>query len=201
MNLYEKINSVKSELIKEGIKKTGESKSTNAKFSYSYFELSGFMPTIIRKCEEVKLFTVVSFSTESAKLEIINAEKPDEKIEVLSPMSTAKLQGCHEVQNLGAVQTYLRRYLYMAAFDIVVDDEIDNGEKNPEPKKPQQPAAIDYTINPKTGRKFADYESGQLVELLKFFENSPKHSKYAEVVRGILVDRENQEKNQEVIEL
>lgn len=148
MNLYEKINSVKSELVKEGIKKTGENKFSN----YSYFELSGFMPTIIRKCEELKLFTVVSFSAESAKLEIINAEKPDEKIEILSPMSTANLKGCNEVQNLGAVQTYLRRYLYMAAFDIVVDDEIDNGEKNPEPKKPQQPAAIDYTVNPKTGR-------------------------------------------------
>lgn len=192
MNLYEKINSVKSELIKEGVKKTGENKYSH----YSYFELSGFMPTIIRKSEELKLFTVVSFSAESAKLEIINAEKPEEKIEISSPMSTADLKGCHEVQNLGAVQTYLRRYLYMAAFDIVVDDEIDNGEKT-EPKKPQQPAAIDYTINPKTGRKFADYESEQLVELLKFFGNSPKYSKYAEVVRGILVDRENQE----VIEL
>lgn len=193
MNLYEKINSVKSELIKEGVKKTGENKFSH----YSYFELSGFMPTIIRKCEELKLFTVVSFYSDSAELEIINAEKPEEKIKISSPMSTAELKGCHEVQNLGAVQTYLRRYLYMAAFDIVVDDEIDNGEKNPEPKKPQQPTAIDYTINPKTGRKFADYESEQLVELLKFFGNSPKYAKYAEVVQGILVDRENQE----VIEL
>lgn len=193
MNIYEKIISVKSELIKEGVKKTGENKFSH----YSYFELSGFMPTIIRKCEELKLFTVVSFSSESAKMEIINAEKPEEKIEISSPMSTADLKGCHEVQNLGAVQTYLRRYLYMAAFDIVVDDEIDNGEKSQE-KTPQQPA-IDYTINPKTGRKFADYESGQLIELLKFFENYPKYAKYAEVVRGILVDRENQEN--EVIEL
>lgn len=195
MNLYEKINSVKSELIKEGIRKTGENKFSH----YSYFELSGFMPTIIRKCEKLKLFTIVSFFSDSAELEIINAEKPEEKIKISSPMSTADLEGCHEVQNLGAVQTYLRRYLYMAAFDIVVDDEIDNGEKNQEPKKPQQPAAIDYTINPKTGRKFADYESEQLVELLKFFENSPKYAKYAEAVRGILIDRENQEN--EVIEL
>lgn len=161
MNLYEKINSVKSELIKEGIKKTGENKFSH----YSYFELSGFMPTIIRKCEELKLFTVVSFSSESAKLAIVNAEKPEEKIEISSPMSTADLKGCHEVQNLGAVQTYLRRYLYMAAFDIVVDDEIDNGEKSQGPKKPQQPPAIDYTINPKTGRKFSEYKNVSSVVL------------------------------------
>ena len=195
MNLYEKINSVKSELVKEGIKKTGENKFSN----YSYFELSGFMPTIIRKCEELKLFTTVSFSAESAKLEIINAEKPEEKIEIYSPMSTANLRGCHEVQNMGAVQTYLRRYLYMAAFDIVVDDEIDKGEKNQPPKQTQpQPTTIDYTVNPKTGRKFADYKTEQLIELLKVFESSPKHSKYADVVKGILVDRENKE---EIIEL
>lgn len=193
MNLFEKINLVKSELLKEGVKKTGENKFSH----YSYFELSGFMPTIIRKCEELKLFTVVSFSSESAKLEIINAEKPDEKIEISSPMSTADLKGCHEVQNLGAVQTYLRRYLYMAAFDIVVDDEIDNGEKASESKKPQQLATIDYTINPKTGRKFSDYESGQLIELLKIFGKSPKGAGYADVIRGILLNRENQE----VIEL
>lgn len=194
MNLYEKINKVKLSLLGD----TGKS-GKNKYGGYEYFELSDFMPVVTKKCDELGLFTTVSFSSESAKLAIINAEKPEEKIEISSPMSTAdKLSGCNEVQKLGAVQTYLRRYLYMAAFDIIESDKID-GDNNPsQPPKPQQPQ-IDYTINPKSGRKFADYESGQLVELLKFFENSPRHSKYAEVVRGILVERENQEN--EVIEL
>ena len=189
MNLYEKINKVKLSLLGD-TEKSGKNKHVG----YEYFELSDFMPVVTKKCDELGLFTTVSFSEESAKLVIINAEKPEEKIEIFSPMSTAdKLSGCNEVQKLGAVQTYLRRYLYMAAFDIIESDKID-GDNNPnQPKKPQQPAAIDYTINPKSGRKFTEYESPQLAELLKFFENSPKHSKYAEVVRGILVDRENQE--------
>jgi hypothetical protein len=40
-------------------------------------------------------------------------------------MSTAALKGCHEVQNLGAVQTYLRRYLWVAALEIVEHDALD----------------------------------------------------------------------------
>jgi hypothetical protein len=41
-------------------------------------------------------------------------------------MSTAALKGCHEVQNLGAVQTYLRRYLWVAALEIVEHDALDS---------------------------------------------------------------------------
>ena len=189
MNLYEKINKIKLSLLSD----TGKS-GRNKHVGYEYFELSDFMPVVTKKCDELGLFTAISFSAESAELKIINVEKPEEFISIYSPMSTAdKLSGCNEVQKLGAVQTYLRRYLYMAAFDIIESDKID-GDNNP---KPQQPPTIDYTINPKSGRKFTDYESEQLVELLKFFGNSPKYSKYAEVVQEILVDRENQE----VIEL
>jgi hypothetical protein len=42
-----------------------------------------------------------------------------------SPMSSAALKGCHDVQNLGAVQTYLRRYLWTNAFEIVEHDALD----------------------------------------------------------------------------
>jgi hypothetical protein len=43
-------------------------------------------------------------------------------------MSSAALKGCHEVQNLGAVQTYLRRYLWTNAFEIVEHDSIDSAK-------------------------------------------------------------------------
>jgi hypothetical protein len=45
-----------------------------------------------------------------------------------SPMSSAALKGCHDVQNLGAVQTYLRRYLWTNAFEIVEHDAIDSAK-------------------------------------------------------------------------
>jgi len=41
----------------------------------------------------------------------------------------------HDVQNLGAVQTYLRRYLYVAAFEIVEADQIDKTHNENAPKQ------------------------------------------------------------------
>ena len=63
-----------------------------------------------------------------------------------SPMSSAALKGCHDVQNLGAVQTYLRRYLWTNAFEIVEHDALDatmgaSEPVKPAPKKPE-PAPV-----------------------------------------------------------
>lgn len=136
MNVYQKINKIKAALLAAGINKTGENKFSN----FSYFELSEIMPVIIRESEKIGLCSLVSFTAEQATLRLIDCDTA-EAVEVTSPMSTAALKGCHNVQNLGAVQTYLRRYLYQAAFDIIVCDEIDSApprDDNP-PRKPQPP--------------------------------------------------------------
>ena len=49
----------------------------------------------------------------------------DGRIQFTSPMSNASLKGCHEVQNLGAVETYIKRYLYQNCFEIVEADALD----------------------------------------------------------------------------
>ena len=80
----------------------------------------------------------MSFTPIEATLTVINSTKPDEYIVFSSPMSTAALKGCHDVQNLGAVQTYMRRYLYFLALEIVEHDELDavTGKEQPQSKKP-----------------------------------------------------------------
>jgi hypothetical protein len=40
-------------------------------------------------------------------------------------MGSAALKGCHEVQNVGAVETYQRRYLWVTAMEIVEHDALD----------------------------------------------------------------------------
>jgi hypothetical protein len=53
-------------------------------------------------------------------------------------MGSAQLKGCHEVQNIGAVETYQRRYLYVAAMAIVEHDALDSSEPiKEEPEKPK----------------------------------------------------------------
>jgi hypothetical protein len=80
-----------------------------------------------------------------AEMHIINIDKPEEVIIVTSPMSEAALKGCHPVQNLGAVETYIRRYLWVAALEIVEHDALDatTGRKGDGPvTRPTQGAEV-----------------------------------------------------------
>ena len=121
MNIYEKIQFVKVKLLEANIKKSGQNKFAG----YTYYELADFTPYIIKFCEQMKLFTAVSFDKELARLKIVNAENPEEFIEYTSPMEQLELKGCNKIQALGGVETYSRRYLYMSAFDIIENDMFD----------------------------------------------------------------------------
>lgn len=121
MNIFEKIQTVRVDLAKNGLKKGKK----NEYAGYTYYELSDFLPRIMQLCSEQKIFPVVSFTAETATLTVYDCEKPEAKVEITTPMSTAQLKACHPVQNLGAVQTYLRRYLYIAMFEIVESDKIE----------------------------------------------------------------------------
>lgn len=121
MNIYEKVQEVKRRLFEANIKKSGVNKFAG----YNYYELADFTPFIIKFCTELKLFTGISFDKELAKLTIVNAENPEEKIEYTSPIEELELKGCNKIQALGGTETYSRRYLYMAAFDIIESDMFD----------------------------------------------------------------------------
>ena len=100
-------------------------KSGHNKFAgYKYFELGDFLPTIQKLFHELKLAGVVSFAPDIATLTITDLEDGTTVL-ITSPMSSAALKGCHEVQNLGAVQTYIRRYLWVNALEIVEHDALD----------------------------------------------------------------------------
>ena len=122
MTVYEKLNDARLAFQKKNVKKSGQNKFAG----YSYYELSDILPVINEIAKELKFSCVVTFGTEIAQLEFIDAEKPQDKICFLSPMSKASLKGCHEVQNLGAVETYIKRYLYQNCFEIVENDVLDS---------------------------------------------------------------------------
>lgn len=125
MSIYNKLAEARVELQKRGIKQSG----ANTFSKYTYFELGDFLPAINEIFAEKKLCGVVSFTAEKAILTIHDGES-NEKIEFTSPMATAQLKGCHEIQNLGAVQTYQRRYLYMTALEISEYDVLDENRGN-----------------------------------------------------------------------
>ena len=122
MNVYQKLNEARERFHAAPLKKSGLNKFAG----YKYFELADFIVPSMQIFKEVGLTSVISFGNEYATMLIFNTDKPEENIAITSPMSTAALKGCHEVQNLGAVQTYIRRYLWVAALEIVEHDALDS---------------------------------------------------------------------------
>jgi hypothetical protein len=131
VSVYKKLMDARIALQNTNLKKSGKNTFAN----YSYFELSDFLPAIQNIFHDKKLAGVVSFGLDLATLTIVDLEDGSE-IKITSPMSSAALKGCHEVQNLGAVQTYIRRYLWVSALEIVEHDAIDSAQPvEPKPKR------------------------------------------------------------------
>lgn len=125
MSIYKKLSDAREHFHDLELKKTGHNKFAG----YKYFELGDFLIPALRVLKMYGIVSVISFGKEFATMRLIDIDKPDEFIEITSPMSSAALKGAHEIQNLGAVQTYLRRYLWVAALEIVEHDALDSSPK------------------------------------------------------------------------
>jgi hypothetical protein len=121
MGVHKKLMDARILLQQAPLKKSGHNKFAG----YSYFELGDFLPTINQIFARVGLCGVVSFDKELATLTITDTEDSTE-IKLTSPMADANLKGCHPIQNLGAVETYTRRYLWVSAMEIVEHDALDS---------------------------------------------------------------------------
>ena len=140
MNIYEKLAGMRYKLSGMNIRKSGK----NAFAGYDYYELGDIVPPITELEMQHKVVSFVTFLSDKATLTLVNAEKPDEMIVFESPMADATLKGAHAIQNLGAVETYQRRYLYMAAYNIAESDFFDatqgkNSGNASTPPKGQKP--------------------------------------------------------------
>jgi hypothetical protein len=134
MSVYKKLNFARVELQSMTLKKSGK----NTFAGYNYFELGDFLPTINLIMNKVGLCGVVSFSSDLATLTLTDTEDASSLV-ITSPMGSAALKGCHEVQNIGAVETYQRRYLWVTAMEIVEHDALEatTGKEPPAVKEPE----------------------------------------------------------------
>lgn len=143
MNVYQKLNQARAEFHKKALKKSGHNKFAG----YNYFELGDFVIPAIEIFNEVGLTSIVRFGKDIAEFIIVNVDKPEEIIVFTSPMSEANLKGCHPVQNLGAVQTYISRYLWTQVLHLLEHDQLDatTGSKVVEEEgTPDEGQMLDY---------------------------------------------------------
>jgi len=139
MSVYKKLQGARHELSKANLKKTGH----NSYGGWFYYELGDFIPTIHKLFDAAGLCGVVTFG-EVATLTIYDADS-EGKIEFSTPIVYAEAAKGQPIQMLGSTHTYLRRYLWLMAMELVEADAVDaqEQEEKSEPVKvvPKKPPA------------------------------------------------------------
>lgn len=131
-NVYQKLQLARLILQEKKLSKSGKNKFAG----YEYFELQDFLPAVQTIFADTGLCAVFRCGADTATLTVYNIDNPGESIDFTAPMAAAELKGCHPVQNLGASISYLRRYLYVNALEIVEHDALDatTGKETVAPK-------------------------------------------------------------------
>jgi hypothetical protein len=135
--IYRKLMEARTAFHEIKLVKTGHNKFNDSR----YFKLEDFMPHALKCLDKSGLFPLVSFNTDFATMEIFDIVDGF-SVRITSPMSSANLKNCHEVQNLGAVETYERRYLWMTLMEVQEGDPVEDIPAQSEFASDEQLAAL-----------------------------------------------------------
>jgi hypothetical protein len=185
MMVHKKLMQARIALQNAPLKKSGHNKFSN----YYYFELGDFIPTINAIFNNIGLCGVVSYDAKIASLTITDVDDGT-NIVITSPMADANLKGCHPIQNLGAVETYTRRYLWVTAMEIVEHDALDSSAPLKEEKKAPVIAPA-QGIRDELPIEELRYLDELAVELIAICEKDPKAA-------WVRLEKENLEADQKV---
>lgn len=122
VNLLSKIMQARKMFKDKGIKKSGFNHFQN----FSYYELKDIIPEAIEICIELNIATQFTYEDHNYKLKVYDLDNR-EVTEFCMPGKDYKNEGNinNQLQNLGKIQTYIRRYLYMQFLDITENDVVD----------------------------------------------------------------------------
>lgn len=137
MNVFAKLCLAREMFSNSNVKKTG----VNRYAEFKYFTLEDIIPVKQQIFKELGLVDAISFTSENAVLTLYNVDSPEESIDFTSPTADDESLIKNPIQKLGAVETYVRRYLYMLMLDIVEADSVDavSGKTDPETGKSTEP--------------------------------------------------------------
>ena len=186
--LNEAIASIRVKLQKADLKKSGKNKFAG----FEYFELADFLPTLNELMEKEGVNDLFTIEDNKAILTLIKGEEKQSYmipfIMFETPLNTKGAKSMQDIQYLGALNTYYKRYLYLNAFGITDGDVIDalDVEGNETKKAPVQtsaqaptaqksaqapakattPAKPAPAVQPTTGEKLASEKQLELISNL-----------------------------------
>ena len=146
--VYGKLLAARKRFLESGIKKEG----VNRYAEFKYFRLDEIIPVKQAIFRDLGLADVITFGNEVATLTIFNVDNPEESIDFMSQLAPDESMIKNPIQKVGAIQTYVRRYLYRLALDIIESDGIEETTDKPvdedgkpaktEAKKSNRPATV-----------------------------------------------------------
>lgn len=152
--LNESIIKIRVELQNSKIKKSGKNKFAG----FNYYELADFLPKLNELMLKEGINDQFYITNEYAVLELIKGEErqkytiPFKIFE--TPVNTKidnktgevkKVKSMQDIQYLGALNTYYKRYLYLNAFGITDGEVIDS--MNNEIEEITEETALNYVVN------------------------------------------------------
>lgn len=126
-----KLQQMRVALINSNIEMTGE----NTYSKYKYFQLSDFLPELQKIMLDHAVTAINELAGDRAILTLINLDNFEDRVSFTLPIAEAGVKGASGIQQVGALSTYMRRYLYMTAFEISEADIEDENHKNDDPEK------------------------------------------------------------------
>lgn len=123
---------------------------------------------------------------EFAHLTITDIESGD-VIEFTKETANCSLAGAQPIQNIGSKSTYMKRYMYMDAFEIVENDDIEENTGKPEPKveKKTTKSASKPKVETVSTKATPVYTEAKTVEEMNAVNNAVNTMSAAEMVANM----------------
>lgn len=136
--LNEAISSIRVKLQKSNLKKSGKNKFAD----FDYFELGDFLPTLNELMEKEGVNDLFTIKDGEAILTLIKREERQSYsipfVVFDTPLNSKGVKSMQDIQYLGALNTYYKRYLYINAFGITDGEIIDAMDVEGTKKTPMQ---------------------------------------------------------------
>ena len=120
LNVYGKLAQARVDLQKKDLTKSGLNKFAG----FKYYELSDFLPHINNIFNELGLVSQFILTENTGELTIFDTTS-EGSITFTTPTEELVQKGMQPIQALGSKHTYLKRYLYLNALEIVESDIVD----------------------------------------------------------------------------
>lgn len=169
LNLNESIIKIRVKLQNSKIKKSGKNKFAG----FEYYELGDFLPKLNELMLEENINDLFTIENDEAKLILIKGEEKQEyKIPFRifeTPLTKDGKQSMQDIQYLGALNTYYKRYLYLNAFGIT-DGEVINLMNLEEIKEPIKQETKEIAITEKQIELIKGLDQERVKKALEYYE-------------------------------